>query len=212
MKKLLLACFGLSALLGTAFGDNVAIVDIKIGKEKPLRRVTIEFYEEAAPGTVANFKKLARKNFYNGTSVHRVFPHQMVQAGDPLSFYHERSSIGTGGPGYNIPAEINKHKHLQGSVVAARLPDKINPQRLSNGSQFYITLTPMPNLDGQYTVFGHVIQGLDVLDAISQLAVDTNDNPLERVVIKSVQIVPRESAAKVKPKGGGPVELLRHVL
>ena len=76
----------------------------------------------------------------------------------------------------------------------ARLPDKINPARVSNGSQFYVCLKPMPNLDGQYTVFGHVVEGIEVLDAISAMPVDSNDNPITRVVIKSVKILPREKA------------------
>jgi cyclophilin family peptidyl-prolyl cis-trans isomerase len=74
----------------------------------------------------------------------------------------------------------------------ARLPDKINPSRMSNGSQFYIALKPMPNLDGQYTVFGHVLSGMDVLDLISLKPADSNDNPVDRIVIGSIRIVPRE--------------------
>ena len=200
MKKLILALIGTACLAGPCLADDVAVLDIKFGPEKHLRRVVIEFYEDAAPATVANFKKLAGKGFYNGTAFHRVFPHLMVQAGDPLSAHGDRVPVGTGGPGYNLPAEINRHRHEKGTVAAARLPDKINPARLSNGSQFYITLAPMPNYDGQHTVFGHVIQGLDVLDAISELSADTNDNPLERIVITSARIVPRKAAATLKPK------------
>jgi cyclophilin family peptidyl-prolyl cis-trans isomerase len=111
--------------------------------------------------------------------------------GDPLSKGSDRAKIGTGGPGYTLPPEI-RHKHNKGAVAAGRLPDKINPGRLSNGSQFFICLTPMPSYDGQYTVFGNVIWGLDTLGQISELNVDTNDNPLQRVTIKSVKILPRE--------------------
>lgn len=110
-----------------------------------LQRVVIEFYEDSAPNTVANFKKLARSRFYNGTTVHRAFPHLMIQAGDPLSKRKGKANIGTGGPGYTLPSEIAR-KHIAGAVAAARLPDKINPDRRSNGSQFYVTLQPMPNL------------------------------------------------------------------
>ena len=212
MKKLMVVLFATAAVVAGGFCDDVAVMDLKIGREKKLQRVAIEFYEDAAPATVANFKKLARKNFYNGTSIHRVFPHLMVQAGDPLSFYHERIEIGTGGPEYTIPAEVNGHNQAEGTVSAARLPDKLNPARVSSGSQLFVTLAPVPEYDGQYTVFGHVFEGLEVLNAISELSADSNDNPLERVVIKSVQIVPRESLPKVKPKASAVGELLRHLL
>ena len=211
MKKPILALLALGACFNAGFADDVAVLDIRIGPEKTLHRVAIEFYEDAAPATVANFKKLARKRFYNGTAFHRVFPHLMVQAGDPLSSSSDRRPVGTGGPGYNIPAEINSHKHGKGTVSTGRLPDKINPARVSNGSQFFITLAPMPDYNGQYTVFGHVIDGIEVLDAISQLPADTNDNPVQRVEIQSMQIVPREKAATVKPKRSLVRDLLRHV-
>ena len=100
-----------------------------------------------------------------------------------------RSAVGTGGPGYTLPPEIRR-KHVQGAVAAARLPDKINPSRRLNGSQFYICLTPMPNLDGQYTVFGKVLWGYDTLEPISNKSVDSNDNPVERIEIRSVKVVP----------------------
>ena len=210
-KHLLLALLGFVFGFGTALADEVAAIDFKIGSDKTLRRVVIEFHEDAAPATVANFKKLARKGFYNGTAVHRVFPRQMVQMGDPQSLYHDRRNAGTGNPGYNLPAEINRHKHVRGTVSAARLPDKINPARLSNGSQFFITLTPLPNYDGQYTVFGKVIQGIETIELVSQLAADTNDNPLDRAVLESVRIVPRETASALKPKGTGPLRILKRV-
>jgi len=200
------------AVAGSAFADDVAVMHIRVGKDKGSRRVVFEFYEDAAPKTVANFKKLARKNFYNGTAFHRVFPHVMVQAGDPLSIHHDRSEVGTGGPGYTIPTETNGHLHLRGAVSAARLPDAINPMRLSNGSQFFIALTELPDYDGQYTVFGNVIEGMRTLDDISALPVDTNDNPIERVTIQSVQIVPREASRAVKAKRTGVMQLLRRVL
>lgn len=190
MKKNLVI-LGLALLAGTSWADDVALLQIKTGSK--IERVILEFYEDSAPNTVANFKKLANARFYNGTAFHRVFPHTMVQAGDPRSKHKGNEGIGIGGPGYTLPPEIRR-KHITGAVAAARLPDKINPARVSNGSQFYIALQPMPNLDGQYTVFGHVVEGLGVLDAISQLPADTNDNPVERVVIESIHIVPREAA------------------
>ena len=194
MKFTLLLSFLALALAGTALADNVAVMQIKDGDR--LQRVVIEFYESEAPNTVANFQKLASSNFYNGTAFHRAFPHKLVQTGDPLSRHNSRSGVGTGGPGYTLPPEVNAHKHVAGAVAMARLPDKLNPARVSNGSQFYVVLSPMPELDGQYTVFGHVTEGLEVLDAISQKPVDTNDNPVDRVIINKLKIVPREKASK----------------
>jgi len=199
----LATAFAGSVLAGTALADDVAIFDIQPARGEKVERVVIEFYEDAAPNTVANFKKLVSGKFYDGIAFHRVFPHQMVQAGDPLSRKKDRQRVGTGGPGYTIPGEINKHRHVPGAVAMARLPDKINPARVSNGSQFYVALTPMPNLDGQYTVFGNVAEGLEVLDKVSAKAADTNDNPVERVVITRARIVPREKAGVVKVKQPG---------
>ena len=201
MKKLLplLALAALSALAAPALADDVAVLQFKTGGQ--MQRIVLEFYEDSAPVTVANFKKLAASGFYNGTAVHRIFPRLMVQAGDPLSKKKGNAGIGTGGPGYTLPPEI-KRKQTTGAVAAARLSDKINPARRSNGSQFFVSLRPMPNLDGQYTVFAHVAEGLDVLDAISQQPADTNDSPVERVVIASVRILPREEATASGTPGG----------
>lgn len=191
MKKILLPIACLAASLVVVRADDVALLTLKIGKDKTPRQVALEFYDADAPLTVENFKKLARKRFYNGLAIHRAFPHLLVQAGDPLTAGKERAKVGTGGPGYTLTPEIHR-KHSKGAVAAARLPDKINPARLSNGSQFFICLAPMPSYDGQYTVFGNVIWGLDTLDEISVLPVDSNDYPVQRVEIKSVKIIPRE--------------------
>src|ERR1700679_3144604 len=126
--------------------DDVALMEIRVGKEKQTHLVEIEFYGADAPATVANFKKLAEKKFYNGQSFHRVFPHTLVQAGDPLSRGKDRPLIGTGGPRSPLLPEIHR-KHSLGAVSAARLPDKINPSRMSNGSQFFVCLKPMPEYD-----------------------------------------------------------------
>jgi peptidyl-prolyl cis-trans isomerase B (cyclophilin B) len=194
MKRILLSLVSFFTLAHfahlAAATDEVAIMNIKVPGEKPLRRVVLEFYEADAPQTVANFKKLARKHFYNGIAFHRVVPHTLVQAGDPLSRHKDRTRVGTQGPGYTLAPEIRR-KHTEGAVAAARLGDTINPARRSNGSQFYICLKPQPQLNGQYTVFGHVIEGLDALDQISTRPADSNDNPMDRIVIKSVKIVPR---------------------
>ena len=194
MKKILplLALAALGALAPAAHAEDIAVLQFKTGAQ--IQRVVLEFYEDSAPVTVANFKKLAAAGFYNGTALHRIFPHLMVQMGDPLSRHKANPGIGTGGPGYTLPAEIAR-KLATGAVAAARLPDKINPSRRSNGSQFFVSLQPMPDLDGQYTVFAHVAEGLEALEQISQKPADTNDSPVERVLLESVRILPREEAA-----------------
>ena len=122
--------------------------------------VVIELYNTVAPKTVENFETLTKKGFYNGLTFHRVVPGFVVQGGDP-------EGDGSGGPGYDVPAEISPaEKHLRGTVATARLGDAVNPNRKSSGSQFYICLEPQPGLDGQYTVFGGVIEGMDVVDQI----------------------------------------------
>lgn len=204
MKKILFSLLCLVALATPALraadsGDKVALLIAKIDNQDQLLPVIIEFNEAEAPETVANFKKLARKGFYEDVTFHRVFPHTLVQAGDPLSKKKDRTRIGTGGPGYTLQPEIHL-KHTKGAVAMSRLPDRINPGRVSSGSQFYVCLAPQTQLDGQYTVFGHVTRGLDNLDKISVLPVDSNDNPLTRAVIKSVKILPRDVAERQADK------------
>lgn len=206
MKKLLFTLVCLIAGASLSRADEVALLQFRIGKEKALHPVAIEFAEGDAPITVANFKKLVRDGFYKGITVHRAFPHMLVQMGDPQSRGKDRATIGTGGPGYTLPPEIRR-KHTKGAVAMARLPDKLNPSRVSNGSQFYVCLEPMPNLDGQYTVFGHVLYGMETLDAISARPVDSNDNPTDRIEIRSAKILPREAlppAPQPGPAGAKP--------
>ena len=122
--------------------------------------IVIEFYPAVAPKTVENFETLSKKGFYNGLTFHRVVPGFVAQGGDP-------KGDGSGGPGYDLPAEISPaEKHLRGSVATARLGDAVNPDRKSSGSQFYICLAAQPGLDGQYTVFGGVVEGMDVVDKV----------------------------------------------
>jgi len=168
-------------------GPQVAVMLIKVRKEKKPQRIVIELKEDAAPLTVANFKNLVSRHYYDGMRFHRVFPHQLLQTGDPKSRHGETERSGTGGPGYTIPPEI-RLKHDAGAVATSRLPDAINPTRVSNGSQFYICIEPMPDLNGQFTVFGRVIEGLDLLDAISGVPVNSNDFPQENVVIQSIRL------------------------
>ncbi len=122
--------------------------------------IVVELYPAVAPKTVANFEKLSKDGFYNGLTFHRVEPGFVVQGGDP-------QGNGTGGPGYEIPAEISPtEKHLRGTIAMARTGDQVNPERKSSGSQFYICLAPAPFLDGQYTLFGAVVEGMNVVDQI----------------------------------------------
>lgn len=168
-------------------GPQSAVMLVKVRKEKKPQRIVIELREDAAPQTVANFRELARRHYYDGMRFHRLFPHSLVQTGDPKSRHGESDRSGTGGPGYTIPSEI-RLKLDGGAVVASRLPDTINPTKASNGSQFFVCINPMTQLNGQYTVFGKVTEGLNVLDAISALPVDSNDFPLDKIVIKSIRI------------------------
>jgi peptidyl-prolyl cis-trans isomerase B (cyclophilin B) len=118
--------------------------------------IRLEFYPEDAPKTVENFVTLAKKGFYNGLNFHRVVPDFVVQGGCP-------KGNGTGGPGYMIKAEFNKQKHVRGTLAMARSQD---PD--SAGSQFYICYGNTPHLDGQYTVFGKVVSGMEHVDRIKQ--------------------------------------------
>jgi cyclophilin family peptidyl-prolyl cis-trans isomerase len=191
LQALMAAFFVALPIAGAAtVGPEVAVMQIKIGKERELQQVVIGLYDEAAPATVANFKELCRRRFFNGMRFHRVFPSALVQTGDPYSRRGPADRSGTGGPGYTIPAELGR-SHVRGTVAMSRLPDSINPSKASNGSQFYICLTPMPKLDGKYTVFGEVLEGLDVLDSISNTPSDSNDFPFAKIVIKSITIQPR---------------------
>ena len=149
--------------------DNAAVI-IELAKGG---RIVFEFYPEDAPNTVDNFIKLANKEFYDGLTFHRIVPAFVVQGGCP-------TGDGTGGPGYKIKAEFNSRKHLKGTVAMARSSD---PD--SAGSQFYICLEPQPSLDNQYTVFGQVIEGMELVKGVQ-----IGD------VMKKVTIVDKASVAK----------------
>ena len=151
--------------------------------ETTMGTIEIEFFEDKAPGHVKNFKDLAEKGFYDGTIFHRVIPGFMIQGGDPNTKGDDRSTHGTGGPGYSIDAEFNDISHDRGILSMARSQD---PN--SAGSQFYIVVKDSPFLDGQYTVFGKVTQGMDVADKIVSAPRDSRDNPDERIEMTSVKI------------------------
>lgn len=115
--------------------------------------MTIELFEKDAPGTVANFEKLANDGFYNGLTFHRVIPDFMIQGGCP-------TGTGTGGPGYKIPCEINPNKHERGSLSMA------HAGKDTGGSQFFVCHSPQSHLDGKHTVFGKVTSGVEVVDKV----------------------------------------------
>jgi peptidyl-prolyl cis-trans isomerase B (cyclophilin B) len=200
MKNILFLSTILLCSILTCLADPVAVFDIQWGKAKDRqkRSFAIGFYDADAPRTTANFKKLVQDGFYKKTTFHRVFPNYLVQGGDPLSRKKDRTAVGTGGPGYTLPPEIRR-KHLRGSVAMARLPDKVNPTRQSNGSQFYVCLQPIPSLDGQDTVFGEVVSGLAALDEISHLPADSNANPIDRVEITRTYIIDQSQLSHQAP-------------
>ena len=122
--------------------------------------IVIKLADRDAPKTTANFKKLVRQKFYDGTYFHRVIPGFMIQGGDPNSKDTDAGNDGIGGPGYTVDAEI-KLPHVRGAVATARTGDQVNPAKASSGSQFFIDVAPQPSLDaGGYTVFGQVISGI----------------------------------------------------
>jgi peptidyl-prolyl cis-trans isomerase B (cyclophilin B) len=156
--------------------------------ETSLGNITIQLNDAAAPKHSANFRKLAKEGFYDSTTFHRVIPGFMIQGGDPNSKNADKSTHGMGGPEYRIDAEIGL-THERGVIAAARQGDQINPQRMSNGSQFYITVADAKFLDGQYSVFGKIVEGMDVADKIVAVPRDPRDNPLETILIKKVTVI-----------------------
>ena len=189
----LLALLLAPVLHSQTLGPDVAVVTIKVGKERDLRQVVIGLYDGAAPLHVRNFKELVTRGYYNGMRFHRAFPGSLLQTGDPDSRYGPTDRTGTGGPGYTVPAEI-RLPVKKGTVVMSRIEGDINPAKVSNGSQFFFSLKNQPKLNGKYTVFGRVLDGLEALDEISRKNTDPNNFPLEKIVIKRIVIEPRAAS------------------
>ena len=145
--------------------------------------IKLELLPDIAPETVRNFIKLAKSGFYDGTLFHRIIPKFMIQGGDPNTKQSDKSTWGTGGPGYNIKAEFNSRSHLRGIVSMARSSD---PD--SAGSQFFIVTSDSTFLDRQYTVFSQVVDGMDVADKIVNLPRDDNDCPLQEAKMLQLTI------------------------
>jgi len=168
--------------------NEVAVIKTSEGE------MVAEFWPEVAPNTVENFKKLARSGFYDGTAFHRIVKGFMIQGGDPLTKDPAKESrYGTGDPGYKIKAEFNDRSHERGVLSMARSSD---PD--SAGSQFFICLANVSRLDHQYTTFGKIIKGDDVLGKIGDTEVTTSDSgerskPTKRVTVDSIKIVPADS-------------------
>jgi peptidyl-prolyl cis-trans isomerase B (cyclophilin B) len=149
--------------------------------------IRIELLPKLAPSHVASFTRLAAAHFYDGTTFHRVIPKFMIQGGDPNSKDADPSNDGQGGPGYTLKPEFSDSPHVPGTLSMAR---RAEPD--SAGSQFFIMTTGSeswrPQLDGQFTVFGHVLSGQDVVDRISTVPRDRRDRPFENVVVESVTV------------------------
>ncbi len=138
--------------------------------------IAIELFDEDAPKTVGNFKKLAGDGFYDGVIFHRVIRDFMIQGGDP-------TGTGTGGPGYQFEDEINDHKAVRGVLAMA------NAGPNTNGSQFFIVTAPeTPHLDGRHTVFGRVVDGMDVVDRIEATQTDGRDRPRTDIAIEGIDL------------------------
>lgn len=206
MTKLFSWLLGVALLTGTAMAqekkegatepkkpeaastNEVAVIKTSAGE------MVLEFWPDIAPKHVENFKKLAKQGFYDGTAFHRIIKGFMIQGGDPLTKDLTKEDLyGTGDPGYKINAEFNDRKHVRGVLSMARSRD---PN--SAGSQFFIMLGAAPSLDNQYTAFGKLIKGDDVLTKIGDTPVGRSrsgepSKPQQRVEVQSIKIVPADS-------------------
>jgi peptidyl-prolyl cis-trans isomerase B (cyclophilin B) len=172
-----------SQVANTNSTDEVAVINTTEGT------MVIAFWPDVAPNTVANFKKLARSGFYDGTCFHRVIKNFMIQGGDPLTKDPDKEAMwGTGDPGYKIKAEFNDRSHTRGVISMARSQD---PD--SAGSQFFICHGNPTFLDHQYTAFGKLIKGDDVLEKIATTPTHPQDRPDKRMGVISIKIAPADS-------------------
>ena len=199
MRKTFILIFLIGVLLMSCSKDQkVAVVSTKFGD------MVVEFFPDVAPKHVENFQILAEEGYYNGTTFHRVIPGFMIQGGDPNSKDLDRMNDGTGGragkffgigrendpESWTVPAEFNDTPHQRGTLSMAR------SQNIDSGSsQFFICHDNAPFLDGQYTVFGQLISGIEVVDEIVNSERDPRDNPLDRVEM-TVSLVDKSEAIK----------------
>lgn len=183
--------------------EDIVVIETDFGK------IQFGLFKDAAPLNVESIVKLVKKDFYNGTTFHRVVPDFVIQGGDPLTKDNNPANDGTGGPGYYIKDEYTKDlKHLTGTVALAKAADN------QNGSQFYICLKTLDFLDGKYTIVGQVIEGMDVVNKIAQAKTDRNDRPIVNVTMKKVYMKEKEDTKEetaaeeenieeIKKKSGG---------
>ena len=199
MRKTFILIFLIGVLLMSCSKDQkVAVISTKFGD------MVVEFFPDAAPKHVENFQILAEEGYYNGTTFHRVIPGFMIQGGDPNSKDLDRMNDGTGGragkffgigrendpESWTVPAEFNDTPHQRGTLSMAR------SQNIDSGSsQFFICHDNAPFLDGQYTVFGQLISGIEVVDEIVNSERDPRDNPLDRVEM-TISLVDKSEAIK----------------
>lgn len=205
MKKAISAIAALSMLLSCANNSENKTVEEdpfdgpEVEMTTSLGAMKIRLFN-ATPQHRDNFLKLAKEGYYDGIRFHRVIDGFMIQGGDPLSKDEAmRDNWGTGGPGYTIAAEfVNGARHCKGALAAARLGDMANPRKASSGSQFYIVQSEdgCRHLDGEYTVYGQVTEGLEVIDAIASVQTDPYDRPLSDVIILKVQVIEPEPEAE----------------
>jgi cyclophilin family peptidyl-prolyl cis-trans isomerase len=180
MTKYIFLLFVIIILFTSCTGDSRVIMVTNMGE------IEIQLNAKDTPKHTENFINLVNEGFYIGTIFHRVVPGAIIQGGDPLSKDSNPSNDGIGGPGYEIDAEI-KLPHLRGNIAAARRGDQVNPKKKSSGSQFYICLKDLPQLDKLgYTVFGKVVRGMETVDKIGRLKVDGRERPNRRVVIERI--------------------------
>lgn len=188
---LILSLFSCSKLLSTSSKppkkSYVATIYTELGQ------IELLLFDQT-PKHRDNFIKLAESNFYDSTTFHRVLNNFMIQGGDPNSKSNSKGELGTGGPGYTIDAEIlDQYTHVKGMLAAARKGDRVNPKRASSGSQFYIVQNKegAHHLDGAYTIFGIVLDGLSVVDNIANVEVDRRGKPAKdlrmRITVKKLK-------------------------
>ncbi len=185
MKKIIILLVVLISCLFTAvlIAQREKNMNEHLFIETDLGTIEIRFFEDKAPKHIEAIKRLAGEGFYDGTLFHRVIPGFMIQGGDPNSKESDRSLHGTGGPGFVIPAEFNDVSHKRGIVSMAR-SQSVN----SAGSQFFICVADSTFLDRQYTVWGEVVNGMDVVDKIVALQRDGADNPLTPAKMNKVYV------------------------
>ena len=179
--------------------DKETIMEPMYDINTTMGTIRVKLYAKT-PKHKQNFEKLAAEGFYNDILFHRVINGFMIQSGDPLTKDPANAPMfGTGGPDYTVPAEfVPEYRHLKGALAAARKGEFVNPSKASSGSQFYLVQDERncAQLDGQYTVFGQTVEGLDIIDKIAAVETNERDCPLEPVrIISIVKVVPEEQAA-----------------